>query len=150
MTHRRSGFLQILALGLISLFLLVSGGFAVRSLKTDVSVRLVPGDSDSPGKYYVLLERRGDFSASGKTIRDPDTGQPFPGNIDKSSVPRGPKTAYSSVSIQHSFDEGDFSHPFGGDRMKDKARRRFLKQSIGLGAAGTALLARAASAAAYS
>jgi hypothetical protein len=34
--------------------------------------------------------------------------------------------------------------------MKDKARRKFLKQSIGLGAAGTALLARPMSAAAYS
>src|SRR5262245_1578598 len=33
--------------------------------------------------------------------------------------------------------------------MKDKARRQFLKQSIGLGA-GTALLTRATSAAAYS
>ena len=33
--------------------------------------------------------------------------------------------------------------------MKDKARRKFLKQSIGLGAAGTALLARPMSAAAY-
>ncbi|MCI0625728.1 MAG: Gfo/Idh/MocA family oxidoreductase [Acidobacteria bacterium] len=34
--------------------------------------------------------------------------------------------------------------------MKDKARRKFLKQSIGLGAAGAALLARPISAAAYS
>ena len=34
--------------------------------------------------------------------------------------------------------------------MKDKARRKFLKQSIGLGAAGTALLARPMSAATYS
>ncbi len=34
--------------------------------------------------------------------------------------------------------------------MKDKARRKFLKQSIGLGAAGTALLARPMTAAAYS
>jgi len=33
--------------------------------------------------------------------------------------------------------------------MKDKARRKFLKQSIGLGAAGTALLARPMTAAAY-
>ncbi len=33
--------------------------------------------------YFPLsaAERRGDFSASGKTIRDPDTGLPFPGNI---------------------------------------------------------------------
>ncbi|MCI0621622.1 MAG: Plug and carboxypeptidase regulatory-like domain-containing protein, partial [Acidobacteria bacterium] len=29
----------------------------------------------------TAAERRGDFSASGKTIRDPDTGLPFPGNI---------------------------------------------------------------------
>src|SRR5262245_41318500 len=34
--------------------------------------------------------------------------------------------------------------------MKDKARRKFLKQSIGFGAAGTALLAHPMSAAAYS
>jgi hypothetical protein len=33
--------------------------------------------------------------------------------------------------------------------MKEKARRKFLKQSIGFGAAGTALLARPMSAAAY-
>ena len=34
--------------------------------------------------------------------------------------------------------------------MKDKTRRKFIKQSIGLGAAGSALLARPMSAAAYS
>ena len=107
-------------------------------------------------KMPTAAERRGDFSQSGITVRDPLTGQPFPGNVIplERADPRGltflnmlpspnaTGTGYNFQDLEPSIDHPRRQHllrvdyrPTSNDTISVKGQTWFTK-SVGINVAG--------------